>query len=164
MLRRSLAAVVLFAALASLAFACSQPSSCPDAESSAPAQHRLGWAPPGATAQNYVGLAKVSGVVKAGPATALQLYAVNRNASARYLQVWDSTSAVDGGPLTDAGLPITDAAPTYQYLLPATSAITVPILPGGQSFTTGVSYGVSTVPGFYTPATAADHDVEAVYQ
>lgn len=154
--------VVPFAAL----LACREEPSCQDAASSEPAppaKVRLAWAPPGATQANYVGLATVSGVIKASPATLLQVYVVNRNAAARYLQIFDATSSSDGG-LTDAGLPAASAVPSFQYLVPPEAGVDIPILPGGQSFKTGLSFGVSTAAGTYTAATAGDHDVEAVYQ
>lgn len=169
-LRAVLVGLVTFAvALASLLFvardACNTPAPpCvePDASTSAaPAPaHRLGWAPPGAIQTNYTGLSTGTAVIKASPATLLSLYVVNRNAAARYLQLFDQTGAVYAG---DGGAG-SGEVPTYQFLVPAASAVTLPLLPGGQSLVNGLVFGVSTTNGTYTAATATDHDVEAVYQ
>lgn len=143
------------AALALLALAACNPDSLSRSAPESAPEHRFGMAPIGSPQTNYTGLAVVSASVKAGPATLLQAYVVNRNAAARYFQLFDQG---------DGGLPGSGAVPAYQYLVPAATAVNVPLLPGGQSMNNGIIFGVSTAAGSYTAATAADHDVEIVYQ
>jgi hypothetical protein len=109
--------------------------------------HRLGAALSGGFFPSAV-----SGTVKT---TGGQLYcyrAENRNASARWLQLWDTPSGAPGsGTLLDS------------IWIPGSSAVVIDHLffgPNGADFlpfTTGLTFGFSTTISTYTAATAADH-------
>jgi hypothetical protein len=153
MTRRVLAS--LFALLL-LAIGCqSSAPPAPAPEASASRKSVFGFAPIGAPQQNYVGLSTSTAIVKSSAATLYLAYIVNRAASASYFQLFDQTSAASG-------------TPTFQYLLPATSATQIPVPGMGQgagiSFANGLVFGCSTTNGSYTAGTASNYDVELVYQ
>lgn len=82
--------------------------------------------------------------------------AINGDASPRYFQVFDSTTA-----------PTSGAVPAGQWMLPPVSGSTpgevmagTDVLTGsGWAVTNGIAWGISTTRGSYTAATASEHDV-----
>lgn len=101
------------------------------------------------------GLGALPGNIKASAGNLLGLYAVNRNAAVRYLQLFNSTGAPSGTPLC-------------QFLLVATTGTVLLdqgfFGQGGWDFATGITVGISSTAGSYTAATAADHDFSVVYK
>jgi hypothetical protein len=101
----------------------------------------------------YRALATVSGNIKASSGALRSFKAINRNAAARYLQLFDSTSAPDSTNV-----------PIDEFLIPAASQIVIGtdfFTLQGAVFAVGVSFGFSTGSGTYTAATAGDHDFSA---
>ncbi len=86
--------------------------------------------------------------VKGKPGRVFQVVVVNRNASARYFQFYDTTSATT---------PI-----KWQFLVPAGDQIGVGtdiFGDNGAQFSTGITWGMSTTAGSYVAATASETDV-----
>lgn len=103
----------------------------------------------------YVGINAVSGNVKATPGRVYSFKAVNRNAVNRYLMLFDMTS------VPPPSQPIFD-----QFLVPGLGILVIGtdyFSLSGISLPTGISFGFSTVPAVYTPATAVEHDFSMVY-
>ncbi len=93
--------------------------------------------------------------VKAAPGRVYEFTATNRNASARYLQLYDQASGAPSGTTNCIG----------QWVVPAGGAISVGADAGarGQPFAAGITYGWSTSGATYTAATASDHDLMMEY-
>ncbi len=102
--------------------------------------------------------ADASGVVKSGQhANLFGVYAINNNASIRYLQFFDSTTA-----------PASSAAPRLQFGIPGGGG---EIIIGtdfwqaqGIAFDKAIAWGISTTKGSFVAATAGDHDLMVIYQ
>lgn len=110
------------------------------------------------TTTQYSGRAAVKAAVKARPGHLVNLIAVNRNAAARYLQVFNQTD----------GLPSGTTNFVKQWFVAPGDQICASVQNGGIPerglvFSTGITYGWSTSPTTYTEATAADHDLFADY-
>jgi hypothetical protein len=105
---------------------------------------------------NYsVSISAVSGVVKGTAAQLLTFKATNRNAAARYLQIFQANT-----------LPAPSAVPYDQFLVPAVGILIVGtdfFTTRGLALATGYTFGFSTTPALYTAATAADHDFSTAY-
>lgn len=101
-------------------------------------------------------LAAVSGVLKTSSGRLQSLKATNRNGAARYLQLFNSSSA-----------PAANASALDEFYVAPTSMIIIGtdfFSLAGVLFSTGIAWGFSTTSGTYTAATAADCDFSAVYQ
>lgn len=101
----------------------------------------------------YTALAAVSGVAKASAGNLKSLKAANRNAAARYIQIFNSAAGPTGG-----------ATPLDQTLVPAGATVVLGtdfFTDAGVALGTGIAWGFSTTSGTYTAATAADHDFAA---
>lgn len=101
-------------------------------------------------------LAAVSGVVKTTSGRLQSFKATNRNGAARYLQLFNSSSA-----------PAANASALDEFYVAPTSMIIIGtdfFSLAGVLFSTGIAWGFSTTSGTYTAATAADCDFSAVYQ
>lgn len=95
--------------------------------------------------------------IKAGGGQMRSIHAVNRNAAARYLQFFNQAS----------GAPSGTANWLFHIFVPIAGAVTIGetfFREQGVPFTTGITYGWSTVPNTYTAATAGECDLMAVYQ
>ena len=81
----------------------------------------------------------------------------NVNASARWLQFYDSTGSTSGTPVISVPIPAGTAT--------APSSITLDRLLGanGDYFATGITWAISTVQATYSAATAADHNINVRY-
>lgn len=93
--------------------------------------------------------------IKAASAHLYSVYAETTNASKRYLQFFNTTTTPAGG-----------AVPVLSFLIPAGSSCdygTSHFGTGGQYFSTGLAYAVSTTPLTYTAATASEQVVKAKY-
>lgn len=106
-------------------------------------------------------LASAGAAVKASAGNLRSLCATNRNASLRWLQVFNQTTA-----------PASSNVPIFQVPLPPGGSTTPTSVIIGEDFfsnqginlSTGISVGVSTASGSYTAATSADHDIFATYK
>ncbi len=98
--------------------------------------------------------AATTGTAKSSSGVLYAFTAANRNAAARYFQIFNST----GGTGTVF----------YQWLIPATTGqITVGadfFTREGWWFSTGITWGVSTTAGSYVAATASETDVAMSYK
>jgi len=89
--------------------------------------------------------------IKASPGHLYSVYAETTNASKRYLQIFNSTTPPTAGNV-----------PVLSFLIPAGASCdygTSHFGPNGQSFTVGMSYGVSSTPLTYTAASSASEQV-----
>jgi hypothetical protein len=91
--------------------------------------------------------------VKTGGAVLYSITAANRNAAARYLQIFNSTSST--------------ATVLYQWIVPGTSGQIIIgeefFTPEGWFLSAGLTWGVSTTAGSYVAATASETDVAGSY-
>lgn len=95
---------------------------------------------------NAQGIAALPGNIKSTAGNLFCVSVYNANASARFLQIFNSSGAPSGTPL-------------MTYLIPGTGQIVLGsdyFGPGGFSFSTGITLGVSTAAGTYTAATAGE--------
>jgi hypothetical protein len=76
------------------------------------------------------------------------VYATNANAAARWLQVFDKATA-----------PATNDVPVYSFLIPIGGAVDISrfFSDKGVNCLLGIAFGISTAPGTYQAATAAEH-------
>lgn len=75
--------------------------------------------------------------IRGGETTLYQAYVDNSaNAAVEYLKIWDSKNATIG---TDA--------PDFQFLIPASSRVTIGFGTSGEDFTNGLSFAVTDAPG-----------------
>lgn len=93
--------------------------------------------------------------VKATSGSLLSIAATNRNAGIRYLQLFNSTSST--------------ATVLYQWPIAASAASTLILgtdffTQMGWTFSTGITWGVSTTAGSYVAATAGETDVSGTYR
>jgi hypothetical protein len=113
-------------------------------------QRASGGRQPTPTTFQSVGAAATANA-KATSGTLLAITATNRNAAARYLQVFNSTGST--------------ATVFYQWLVPASSMLILgdDFFVGengtGWAFSTGITWGMSTTAGSYVAATAGETDV-----
>lgn len=103
------------------------------------------------------GASSVAVAAKNAPALVKAVYATNTNAAVRYLQIFNKATA-----------PVSSDVPVFSFYLPATSGV---VEIGSEFFSengfylsTGLAIGISTVRGSYTAATAADHDLNYIYE
>jgi hypothetical protein len=96
--------------------------------------------------------AAATAVVSARPRRVIGLVAVNRNATARYIQLFDQAS---GAPVGGTNLKL-------QFLIPAGGQVAIGsdvLDTAGAYFATGVVFGFSTTAGTYVAATAGESDL-----
>jgi hypothetical protein len=144
------------ARLALVLFALSLTTGChkPAAQSQpppAPAPHVLGMVPAVYTWSSNVGV--VSGTLKTSGGRLYSYRAENRNAAARWLQLWDTAGSPGTGTLIDA------------VWIPASGGYVQDAVfyENGLTFSSGITWGFSTTSSTYSAATAADHTFAADY-
>jgi hypothetical protein len=98
----------------------------------------------------------VAANVKASAGNVLAITCANANASTRYIQIHNTTSAPTGG-----------AVPYLSFAVPANSQVVI----GSQSLggngvylSTGITMAFSTTAGTYTAASASDQNTQILYK
>lgn len=107
---------------------------------------------PDPTTFQSVGAATTANV-KAAAGSLLSFTATNRNAAARYFQIYNTTGATT---------PV-----LYQWLIPAGSMVVIGtdfFTDMGWPLTTGITWGMSTTAGSYVAATASETDAAGSYR
>ncbi len=100
-------------------------------------------------------LAAATATIKATPGRLRSIVATNRNASTRYLLLFDTTSATT---------PIRAAFPIPPLSLGGTVALgTDQLGKAGLLMATGITFGISTASNSYSAATSTEHDIFARY-
>lgn len=112
---------------------------------------------PGGDWSLFTAFNSVSGVVAAAPVRMLGMACRNANGAARYLQLFNRTTAPTAG-----------AVPIYAASLPLKGFYEFNGLgffgPGGFKLSVGLVIGVSTTESTYTAANPADHSIFVAYQ
>jgi hypothetical protein len=103
----------------------------------------------------------VTGEVGSAAVTLRSITVTSQNAAMRYLQLFDTTTALAGGETPLVAYPINPGSSTN---LSNISLGEPDFGPNGLYFDKGLIWAVSTTLATYTAATAADHTVNGFYQ